>query len=131
MLFLFILYSFGLTGMCARRRHQNYKQTCHRGVAANFLLSGVGIYFLLSWLVLFVCVCLFVPGILSRHFVCKPAIELEDNAFFNVNALKFSTIFCYIFIFQFLFFSFFKACQNRVLRLSRLELFYQLQEASQ
>lgn len=82
MLIMFILYTFGLAGMCARRTHHNYKQTCHRGVSANFLLAGVGFYFLFSWIILIVCIILFVPGILTRHGVCSPATQLEKNELF-------------------------------------------------
>lgn len=89
MLLLFILYSFGLAGMCARRTHHNYKQTCHRGVSANFLLSGVGFYFIFSWAILIVCICLYVPGIFARHGVCVPAIQMENNELFNVGLFYF------------------------------------------
>jgi hypothetical protein len=84
MLFLFLMYSFGLAGMCARRKHQNYKQCCHRGTSANFLLASTGFYFLFTWIIILVCIAFYVPGVTVRQFACKPAIELEANTIFNV-----------------------------------------------
>ena len=55
MLFLFLMYAFGLAGMCARRKHANYKQCCHRGTSANFLLASAGFYFLFTWIIIIVC----------------------------------------------------------------------------
>jgi len=83
MLFLFVLYAIGLTGICARRTQQHMKQSCHRSSLARLMLSGVGFYFIFSWLLLIVSVTLFVPGIAFRHMVCKPAIEIENNQIYQ------------------------------------------------
>lgn len=82
-LFLFILFSIGMVGICARRKHKNIKQTCHRGVSANLLCSGAVFYFLFAWTFIIASICLFVPGITFRHFICKPLIELDQNNIFN------------------------------------------------
>ena len=92
MLLLFLIYSFGLSGMCARRTHQNYKQTCHRGVSANCLLTGVSFYFIFSWVILVVCLVLYIPGILSRHLICSPVIELDDSKVISVCIYIFSSL---------------------------------------
>ena len=84
MLFLFLMYAFGLAGMCARRKHANYKQCCHRGTSANFLLASAGFYFLFTWIIIIVCIVFYVPGVTVRQFACKPAMELEQNTIFNV-----------------------------------------------
>jgi cytochrome c biogenesis factor len=84
-LFLFVLFSSGLSGVCARRKHKNIKQSCHRGVSANFLMSGVVFYFLFSWLLVLIAITIFVPGILIRQFACKPLIELDNNKLFDVS----------------------------------------------
>lgn len=84
MLFLFLMYAFGLAGMCARRKHANYKQCCHRGTSANFLLASAGFYFLFTWIIIIVCIIFYVPGVTVRQFACKPAMELEQNTIFNV-----------------------------------------------
>ena len=96
MLFLFIMYAFGLAGMCARRKHKNYKQACHRGTSSNFLMASTGFYFLFSWLIVLICIVLYVPGITIRHLACKPAIELDSNEVVKVrfNLIFFSDILC-------------------------------------
>ena len=86
-LLLFILFSSGLSGVCARRKHKNIKQSCHRGVSANFLMSGVTFFYLFSWLLVLIAILLFVPGILMRQFACKPLIELENNKIFEVSLI--------------------------------------------
>ena len=83
-LFLFVLYGSGMGGIFARRRHKNIKQSCHRGVSANFLMCGVYFYFMFSWIAVFISILLFVPGISIRHLLCKPFIELDNNQIFKV-----------------------------------------------
>jgi len=89
-LFLFVLFGSGMGGICARRKHKNIKQSCHRGVSASFLMCGVSFYFLFSWIAVITAVILFVPGISIRHLVCKPLIELDNNQLFKnaIDALK-------------------------------------------
>lgn len=82
-LFLFVLYGSGMGGICARRKHKNIKQSCHRGVSANFLMCGVYFYFMFSWIAVLISIILFVPGISVRHLVCKPLIELDNNQIFK------------------------------------------------
>ncbi|RNA13544.1 prominin isoform X4 [Brachionus plicatilis] len=83
MLSLFILHSLGLAGMCSRRMHNNHKQSCHRGISANFFLAGTAFYFLFAFFLIVLCVIMFVPGITFRQVVCKPTFELEDNHIFQ------------------------------------------------
>lgn len=84
MLVIFLMHSCGLAGMCARRKHQNYKQCCHRGISANFLLASSSFYFLFAWVLIIVCIALYLPGMTVRQFACKPLIDLEHNDIFNV-----------------------------------------------
>ena len=84
MLCLFLMYSLGIAGMCCRRKQSNYKQCGDRGTTANFLLAAAGLYFLLAWFLIIVCIGFFLPGIALRQFACKPALELESNELFNM-----------------------------------------------
>jgi hypothetical protein len=83
-LLLFVLFSLGLAGMCSRRMHNSFKQSCHRGKSAKFFLAAIGLFYLFSWTLVIVGVVLYVPGITARQGICKPLIELEDNPLFMV-----------------------------------------------
>lgn len=82
---LFLLFSLGLAGMCSRRKHSGYKQTCHRGLSAKCFLAAVGLFFLFAFIFILMGVILFIVGISARHMVCKPLIELEDDPVFVVS----------------------------------------------
>ena len=82
-LIMFCFNSIGLAGMCSGRMHNTYNQTCHRGISANFFMTAVGLFFIFSWALILVCIFLYVPGVMLRHTVCKPLIELEDNQLFH------------------------------------------------
>ena len=84
MLALFFLYGLGLAGMFTRRTHNNYSQTCHRGISANFFLSAVGLFFIFSIVIAIACMTLSIPGTVLRRLACKPVIELEQNEVFQV-----------------------------------------------
>ena len=73
-----------MVGICARRQHKNIKQTCHRGVSAKLLCSGVVFYFFFAWIFVIASILILIPGISMRHLVCKPLIELDKNDIFNV-----------------------------------------------
>jgi hypothetical protein len=92
-LLLFVLFSLGLAGMCSRRMHNSYKQTCHRGKSARFFLTAIALFFLFSWVLIIVATVLYIPGIMVRQAICKPLIELEDNQLFVVCTKKKKT-FC-------------------------------------
>lgn len=80
---LFILHSLGLAGMCSRRMHNNYKQTCHRGISANFFLAATSIYFIFGIFLIVLCIAMFLPGILIRD-VCRPVLKLDDDQTFSL-----------------------------------------------
>ncbi len=84
MLFLYILFGIGLTGICARRTKISIRQSCHRSSLARMMMSGVGFYFIFGWIILLLSTILIIPGIGLRHLGCKPAIELEKNDIFLV-----------------------------------------------
>lgn len=98
-LFLFLIFGTGLAGICARRAQFSIKRTCHRGVLSRLLLSGCGFFFLFSWIILLFSVTLYVPGVSFRQFICKPAIEIENNQLvqnvlqtYNLSETKFTKI---------------------------------------
>lgn len=80
-LFLFFLYSTGLVGILARRTSSFKSQCCHRTIHSRLIMSGVGFFFLFSWILMILAITLYIPGIAMRHMVCKPAIEIENNQF--------------------------------------------------
>lgn len=82
--FLFVLFIIGLAGICANRTQNNFKQSCHRGIYANFLLSGSGIYFIFAIVIAVCCVAFSSVGILTRHFVCNTAIDLNHSPVYKV-----------------------------------------------
>lgn len=83
-LFLFLIFGTGLAGICARRRQFSIKKTCHRGMLSKILLSGTAFFYLFSWIIILFSVTLYVPGISFRQFICKPAIDIENNQLVQV-----------------------------------------------
>jgi hypothetical protein len=81
---IFVLHSCGLAGMCARRKHLNYAQCCHRGIHARLLIGAASLYFLFAGSLIIVCIGLYLPGIALRQFACKPFIDLESSSIFNL-----------------------------------------------
>ncbi len=82
-LFIFLLYSMGTIGICARRSSPKKKKCCDRTTHAKLLLSAVGFFILFGLLFLFAAIALLVPGILLRQVVCKPVIEIENSELYR------------------------------------------------
>jgi hypothetical protein len=79
MLLLFILFSFGLLGVCCPRPRPEYKKSCNRGNAASCLTCGVLLFFLFASIIMAVCSVFLVSGMLTRQMICEPLIQLDDN----------------------------------------------------
>ncbi|XP_076445550.1 prominin-1-A-like isoform X2 [Babylonia areolata] len=77
-----VLYYVGvLFGLCGERPGLG-AQCCNTGTGANFLMAGVGFTFLLAWLVMLVCIILFLTGgplytELCRYFIRHDPHELK------------------------------------------------------
>lgn len=84
-LFLFLLYSIGTVGICARRSSPKRRNCCDRTTHAKLLLSGVGFFVLFSFLILILAIALLVPGILFRQVICTPVIEIENSKLYTNN----------------------------------------------
>lgn len=84
MLLLFVMFSIGLAGIWARRKHNIHKRLCHRGVSANFFMAAIGIYFLITWAILIGCILLMVPNVFLRQVVCRPSTDLENSKLVQV-----------------------------------------------
>jgi uncharacterized protein YihD (DUF1040 family) len=83
MLFLFIIYSVGTAGILVPKHHKLIRDIRTRNISANLLLSGAGIYFILSALFVVVCCVMLIPGGAVRSLVCKPLTQLEGDSMFQ------------------------------------------------
>lgn len=82
-LILFLTYSLGLLGVCARKSRLNHKPSCQRRCHAGLIITGITLFFIFAGLVLVLALTLYVPGIIMRHGVCKLAIEIETNQLYK------------------------------------------------
>ncbi|XP_070187748.1 prominin-1-like isoform X2 [Littorina saxatilis] len=82
LLLVVVLYYMGvLFGLCGERPGMG-AQCCNTGTGANFLMAGVGFTFMLAWLVMLVCLILFMTGgpvytEVCRYFVDHKPQELK------------------------------------------------------
>ena len=79
MLLWFILYTMGLAGLCARRANDTDSQLFHRGVSANFLMTGTSFFFIFASVLMVICIALYTPGILMRQYIAKPLMNPDAN----------------------------------------------------
>lgn len=79
MLLWFILYTMGLAGLCARRANDTDSQIFHRGVSANFLMTGTSFFFIFASILMAICIALYTPGILMRQYIAKPLMNPDAN----------------------------------------------------
>ncbi|KAK7507835.1 hypothetical protein BaRGS_00000800, partial [Batillaria attramentaria] len=71
LLLVVVVYYLGvLFGLCGERPGLG-AQCCNTGTGANFLMAGVGFTFIFAWLIMLVCVILFVVGGPAYTEVCR------------------------------------------------------------
>ncbi|XP_076458090.1 prominin-1-A-like [Babylonia areolata] len=94
LLLVVVLYYIAiLFGLCGERPGFG-AQCCNTGAGANFLMAGVGITFLLSWLIMLVCTVLFVVGgplytEVCRYFDHQPSsLQPFSDAVMNAAGLQ-------------------------------------------
>ncbi|XP_014665650.1 PREDICTED: prominin-1-A-like isoform X2 [Priapulus caudatus] len=73
LLLIVLLNALGLMyGVCAPRPNDRHDDSCTRSTGSNLLMAGVALSFLFCWIIMIVCVVLFIIGGNVHILVCDP-----------------------------------------------------------